>query len=329
MGLASAMSTALTGMSAAETTINVVGNNLANSDTVGFKASQANFATQFLQTLSLGSAPRRTPAAPIRCRPGLRATVAGIAPNFSQERRTVSTPTDMAIQGDGFFIVQGAGGQQFFTRNGTSTDYEQPVGGHERQPGDGLRRERQLPDPAERQLTTLFDSAGRVEGGRGDAERHRQGHASAHRRRGRPPPRSCRRACWAMPPDSAPTIRAASCAGRGRRRGGDQQTPRAAQGSGRPGVGNTSTIVDADGPYNPTSPTTESSPSSPVTVNLGNGNNYIELSGIPTPSAANDYSYVRIYRTAAGGSTFYYDGEVNLAGCARRSRHGRGAATPP
>ena len=45
MGLASAMSTALTGLTAAETTIDVVGNNLANSNTVGFKASEAAFAT--------------------------------------------------------------------------------------------------------------------------------------------------------------------------------------------------------------------------------------------------------------------------------------------
>ncbi len=57
MGLASALSTALTGLSAAETTIDVVGNNLANSNTVGFKASQATFATQFLQTREFGFRP--------------------------------------------------------------------------------------------------------------------------------------------------------------------------------------------------------------------------------------------------------------------------------
>ena len=57
MGLASALTTALTGMQAAETQVDVVGNNLANSQTVGFKASTAVFATQFLQTQSLGSGP--------------------------------------------------------------------------------------------------------------------------------------------------------------------------------------------------------------------------------------------------------------------------------
>lgn len=57
MGLASALTTAFTGLIAAEAQIDVVGNNLANSQTVGFKSSTAVFATQFLQTLSLGAAP--------------------------------------------------------------------------------------------------------------------------------------------------------------------------------------------------------------------------------------------------------------------------------
>ena len=60
MGLASALTTALTGMQAAETQVDVVGNNLANSQTVAFKASEAVFATQFLQTQSLGSGPTAT-----------------------------------------------------------------------------------------------------------------------------------------------------------------------------------------------------------------------------------------------------------------------------
>ena len=57
MGLQSALTTALTGLQAAETTIDVVGNNVANSSTVGFKESEAVFATQFLQTVSIGGAP--------------------------------------------------------------------------------------------------------------------------------------------------------------------------------------------------------------------------------------------------------------------------------
>jgi len=119
MGLASALSTALTGLSAAETTIDVVGNNLANSNTAGFKSSQANFATQFLQTLSLGSSPTDNSGGTNPRQTGLGTMVADITPNFSQGTIEISSnPTDMAIQGDGFFVVEGLTGDHLYTRNG-------------------------------------------------------------------------------------------------------------------------------------------------------------------------------------------------------------------
>ena len=119
MGLQSALSTALTGLTAAETTIDVVGNNLANSNTVGFKASQALFATQFMQTLSLGSAPTENSGGSNPRQIGLGTMVAEITPDFSQGTLEISaSPTDVAIEGDGFFIVQGPSGEQLYTRNG-------------------------------------------------------------------------------------------------------------------------------------------------------------------------------------------------------------------
>jgi len=119
MGLASALSTALTGLTAAETTIDVVGNNLANSNTVGFKASEANFATQFLQTRSLGSSPSANSGGTNPRQTGLGTMVADITPNFSQGTIEISSsPTDLAIQGDGFFVVEGGQGEELYTRNG-------------------------------------------------------------------------------------------------------------------------------------------------------------------------------------------------------------------
>ena len=119
MGLASALSTALTGLTAAETTIDVVGNNLANSNTVGFKQSTATFATQFLQTQSLGSAPTTNSGGTNPRQIGLGTMVAEISPNFTQGTVEISAnPTDLAIQGDGFFIVEGGAGEQFYSRNG-------------------------------------------------------------------------------------------------------------------------------------------------------------------------------------------------------------------
>ncbi len=119
MGLASALSTSLTGLNAAETTIDIVGNNLANAQTVGFKSSDAVFETQLLQTLSLGSAPTADSGGTNPRQIGLGTKVAEIRPDFTQGTIEISSnPLDLAIQGDGFFIVQGAQGEVFYTRNG-------------------------------------------------------------------------------------------------------------------------------------------------------------------------------------------------------------------
>jgi flagellar hook protein FlgE len=119
MGLASALSTALTGIGAAETQIDVIGNNVANSQTVGFKASKAIFATQFQQTLSLGAAPTTDNGGTNPRQVGLGVQVAEISPDFTQGTIQISSsPSDLAIQGDGFFMVQGNSGERLYTRNG-------------------------------------------------------------------------------------------------------------------------------------------------------------------------------------------------------------------
>lgn len=119
MGLQSAMTTALTGLQAAETTIDVVGNNVANSNTVGFKESNAIFATQFLQTQSIGSAPSISRGGTNPRQIGLGVKVAAINPDFTQGTIEISSnPLDVAIQGDGFLMVQGGQGERLYTRNG-------------------------------------------------------------------------------------------------------------------------------------------------------------------------------------------------------------------
>lgn len=119
MGLASALSTALTGLTAAETQIDVVGNNLANSQTVGFKESSVSFTTQFLQTMGLGSAPTAETGGTNPRQTGLGTKVAEISPDFTQGTiQTSAAPSDMALQGDGFFIVQTSSGENMYTRSG-------------------------------------------------------------------------------------------------------------------------------------------------------------------------------------------------------------------
>ena len=119
MGLTSALTTALTGLSAAETQIDVIGNNLANSQTVGFKSSNAVFGTQFLQTLSLGAGPSADNGGTNPRQVGLGVQVAEIATNHNQGTIEISSSdSDLAIQGDGFFQVQGGSGERLYTRNG-------------------------------------------------------------------------------------------------------------------------------------------------------------------------------------------------------------------
>ena len=128
MGLASALTTALTGMTAAETQIDVIGNNIANSQTVGFKSSTVVFSTQFLQTTSLGSSPSESSGGTNPRQTGLGTTVSEITPDFTQGTIEISSnSSDLAIQGDGFFIVEGTSGEQLYTRNGefrTNSDNE-------------------------------------------------------------------------------------------------------------------------------------------------------------------------------------------------------------
>lgn len=119
MGLQTALTTALTGLAAAETQIDVIGNNLANAQTVGFKSSDVVFASQFLQTLSLGSGPSANNGGTNPRQIGLGVQVAETATNHNQGTIEISSSSsDLAIQGDGFFQVEGADGENLYTRNG-------------------------------------------------------------------------------------------------------------------------------------------------------------------------------------------------------------------
>ncbi|MGI8980769.1 MAG: flagellar hook-basal body complex protein [Pirellulaceae bacterium] len=153
MGLASSLTTALTGMSAAETQVDVVGNNLANSQTVGFKESRSVFATQFLQTYSIGSGPTAASGGTNPRQTGLGTRVAEITQKFNQGTVEISSsPSDLAIQGDGFFMVEDSSGARLFTRNGqfkTNADNELVTVTGNRLLGYGIN------DDFELQTTTL------------------------------------------------------------------------------------------------------------------------------------------------------------------------------
>lgn len=108
----------ISGLRSHQTMLDVTGNNIANVNTTGFKAS----ATQFQDTLSQmtqgagagGPAVGGTNPAQV----GLGVQVAGISTNFAQgSAQSTGRSTDMMISGDGFFVTR-KGGEQLFTRAG-------------------------------------------------------------------------------------------------------------------------------------------------------------------------------------------------------------------
>src|SRR5690242_18027713 len=104
MGLSSALNTSLNGLSLNETWINVLGDNISNAGTTGFKQSNVEFATQLANTMSFGSAPSSTDGGTNPKQIGLGGQVAAIAADFSQGSiSATNNPSNLAIQGDGFF----------------------------------------------------------------------------------------------------------------------------------------------------------------------------------------------------------------------------------
>jgi flagellar hook protein FlgE len=104
-------SIALTGLRADSTALNTIGNNLANLNTTAFKDQTAQFSDLFYQ--QVGSSGSNDPL-----QQGLGTRVSAISSDFSQGSiSTTDSATDLAIQGNGFFVVND-GGQQELTRAG-------------------------------------------------------------------------------------------------------------------------------------------------------------------------------------------------------------------
>lgn len=98
----------LSGLNAASKDLDVIGNNVANSGTFGFKQSTAIFADAYAASLSGGGTSNV----------GIGVKVAGVAQEFSQGNvTTTNNPLDMAINGGGFFRLS-TNGLISYSRNG-------------------------------------------------------------------------------------------------------------------------------------------------------------------------------------------------------------------
>ena len=114
-------------MLADQSDMDVIGNNIANSNTDGFKAIRVNFTESFLQV-----ARQATANQPVGLAVGLGTDVESTTTNFNQGVfQTTNVPTDMGINGNGWFAVQDTNGNDYVTRNG---DFVEDSSGYLRTP---------------------------------------------------------------------------------------------------------------------------------------------------------------------------------------------------
>ena len=96
------INTAVSGLQAASEDLNIISNNIANASTTGYKSMDVQFADVYSATGSSG---------------GVR--VASVDTDYAQGNAVyTSSTTDLAISGGGFFIMEAANGQQYYTRAG-------------------------------------------------------------------------------------------------------------------------------------------------------------------------------------------------------------------
>ena len=109
------------GLKAHQTKMDVLGNNIANVNTVGFKSSSVNFTDTFYQTMSSATGPNaETGSAGTNAKQiGLGSSIASITTNITEQGGTSTTnrALDIAINGESFLIVKSAGAT-YFTKSG-------------------------------------------------------------------------------------------------------------------------------------------------------------------------------------------------------------------
>ena len=111
----------ISGLHAHQQMMDVTGNNIANVNTVGYKASSVQFQDTLSQMLGAAGAPQNGGGGTNPAQVGLGVANGGIISNWAQgSQETTGRSGDMMIQGDGFFIAR-SGNEDLYTRAGQFT----------------------------------------------------------------------------------------------------------------------------------------------------------------------------------------------------------------
>ncbi len=108
----------VSGLQNHQTRMDVIGNNISNVNTVGFKKARVNFQDMISQQMQGAAKPTEEVGGVNPKEVGLGMTIAAIDNIFTQGNlQSTGVQTDIAIQGNGFFVLK-SGDETFYTRNG-------------------------------------------------------------------------------------------------------------------------------------------------------------------------------------------------------------------
>src|SRR6187551_22942 len=112
------LNAAVSGLRNQQTKMDIIGNNVSNVNTVAFKASRVTFKEGFAQLMESASRPVNGVGGTNPMQVGLGSQIGTVDTQFTQGNlETTGRNTDLAIQGNSFFIVK-KGNESFYTRSG-------------------------------------------------------------------------------------------------------------------------------------------------------------------------------------------------------------------
>ncbi len=119
MALLNSLFDGVSGMRNLQSMMDVIGNNIANVDTIGFKGSRVTFSDTFNQFVQAGTNPTATTGGTNSFQIGLGSKINSIDTNWTQGTfEQTGNTTDLALQGPGLFILK-SNGQNYYTRAGS------------------------------------------------------------------------------------------------------------------------------------------------------------------------------------------------------------------
>lgn len=153
----------VSGLKTHTTRMDVIGNNISNINTVGFKSSRVTFSDMLSQTSSAASAPTSTTGGINAKQIGLGAAVASVDMIFTDgSAQSTGKNTDITLSGNGLFVLK-KGDDEYYTRNGA---FEFDANGNYVLPGSGYYVQGWMPEsfssPSEESMTNINIEIGKA-----------------------------------------------------------------------------------------------------------------------------------------------------------------------